>query len=116
MVRAAEGPEYPGWWRRYGKEHPEYFALANGKREPTGLDWEVGMCLAEPRFWEQVIEDWQKEPDRSSGVRAFLDLSENDGGLQCTCEKCEAWAPADKMSDRFARFWLTNPGCTIFGR
>jgi hypothetical protein len=117
------------WWKRYGKEHPEYFnLLASGKREPYGLEHEVSMCVAEPGFWRQIVTNWQALPERSPGVRPMFDCSENDGLALCRCPKCLAWdvpptetvkgkltGPVGKielveyrkpLSDRYARFWL----------
>ena len=120
---------FRNWWKRYGKEHPEYFnLLPNGKREPFGLEHEVSMCVAEPAFWRQIVADWLALPELSPGVRPLIDCSENDGIALCTCPKCRAWdvPPLETvkgeltgskgkvelvefrkpLSDRYARFWL----------
>jgi len=120
---------FRNWWKRYGKEHPEYFnLLPNGKREPFGLEHEVSMCVAEPALWRQIVHDWLELPELSPGVRPLIDCSENDGIALCTCPKCLAWdvPPVETLkgeltganrkvelaeyrkplSDRYARFWL----------
>ena len=43
-VRFVYGHAFTTWWKRYGKEHPEYFALHNGKRAPWGDPANIKMC------------------------------------------------------------------------
>ncbi len=119
---------FRNWWNQYGEEHPEYFnLLPSGKREPVGLAHEVSMCVAEPRLWRQIVQNWLALPEERPGVRPLIDCSENDGIALCTCAKCRAWdapnvearsgqitGPEGKivtveyfspLSDRYAKFW-----------
>ena len=120
---------FRNWWKRYGKEHPEYFnLLADGERKPFGLEHEVSMCVSEPGLWRQIVAEWRELPELAPGVRPLIDVSENDGIALCRCAKCRAWdvpptetlkgkltGPNRKvelveyrkpLSDRYARFWL----------
>ena len=76
---------------RYGKEHPEYFTLRNGKRL-----WDVKddsrhtePCKSNPEVikivTESVLAELAKNPNRSN-----ISVSQNDNHLYCQCEKCAA--------------------------
>jgi len=78
---------------KYGKTHPEYYALVDGKRDVPGEDYdykhEGQICTANPEVVKVVVE-W---------VRKFLDehpdydgvhITLNDGGGFCECERCRA--------------------------
>jgi hypothetical protein len=78
---------------KYGKTHPEYYALVNGKRDVPGADYdykhEGQICTTNPEVVKVVVQ-W---------VRNFLDehpdydgvhITLNDGGGFCECEKCRA--------------------------
>jgi hypothetical protein len=75
----------------YGKEHPEYFALRDGKRlAPVGNDgYETEPCLANPdvlRIVTAAVRDTlEKNPQLAN-----ISVSQNDNDRYCTCEKCAA--------------------------
>lgn len=86
------------WWDKHSKAHPEYFnLLPDGTRrsDPTyhgGSNRLVSMSVAEPGFWQSIIEHWQetRTPDDP-----HIDCSENDTSGRCTCPKCLAWDVPD---------------------
>jgi len=133
-LRPGYGHSFGKYWDRFGKDHPEYFAmLPDGTRrlDPTsepGPEW-VHMCVSEPGLWKQVIEDW-----KAKGSPEFINVCEDDGWAGCACERCLSWDPPDpdnpvpfdkrleaakkvfdrkgdwqlqlgSLSDRYARFW-----------
>ncbi len=68
---------------KYFKEHPEYFSEINGKRVPRQP------CLTNPEVVEIMTENvlqWMRE---RPGYKYF-EMSQNDGGGYCQCEKCAA--------------------------
>jgi len=77
----------------YFKEHPEWFALVNGKR---GYEWDpkygLQMCTTNPealdKFAEIIIRKCRNAPSYMKGI--MFPLSPNDGYGQCECEKCRA--------------------------
>lgn len=112
---------FAGWWLKYGKEHPEWFAMdKNGRRGPkedaniTELR-QTSICVSNPELHKFIIEqDWNGGD--------FLLLGEVDRRVFCQCEKCRSWdgpqpaTPPDfakqdyepqMVSDRYARFWQT---------
>lgn len=72
---------------KYYKDHPEYFGLVNGKRTTGPVD--AQLCLTNPdvlKIATKQVFDWIKEhPDATS-----IDVSQNDGGNPCQCDKCQA--------------------------
>ena len=109
----AAGHSFGHWWKRYGKEHPEYFnRLPNGRREPLyGNAWGVTMCVSEPGVWKQKVAEWKARlPDvrKAAGTidewLPWINCCENDYAGLCTCSRCRAW---DAPDSRFARndYW-----------
>lgn len=116
---------YDEWLRpsRHVKSNPEFFALVNGKRlKPTDSQGSKGWqpCVSNPKvqqvMGEAVIEYFRKNP-QLPGINVAI----NDGGGDCTCEKCRAldgpktdYSRGIGMSDRYVFF--SNRICEIVGR
>ena len=104
------GHAFTQWWKKYGKSHPEYFALVDGKRQPkhAGQPDRVKLCVSNPAVWKQIVADWAKNPNRNR----FIGVCENDSGNYCECPECRKldmpprpgtkWY--DDLSDRYVYF------------
>jgi hypothetical protein len=117
--RMSYGHAFTNWWERFGKTHPEWFQLVNGKRGPTKPTARFSMCVSNPDLHREIVAQW-----KARGAPNFINVVENDILGQCECEKCRAWdgpTPADAnkfyapnfkvygapfVSDRYARFAL----------
>ena len=134
--RMSYGHAFTDWWERYGKTHPEWFQLVNGKRGPAKSGARYSMCVSNPELHREIVARW-----KAKGASDFINVVENDIVGLCECENCKAWdgpAPADVMkyyppgskvhgsrfvSDRYARFELAvqqlaakeNPNVTAIG-
>ena len=116
------GHNFSGWWKRFGKTHPEYFArLCNGKRETMKGD-EGGqysmLCESEPGVWRQIVADWLRSPERKPGnipYKPYLNLCENDSPGMCTCERCRAWDAPDPRFET-TPYWQGSDPLTRLGR
>jgi hypothetical protein len=60
------------------KQHPEWFALVNGKRQPSQ------MCSTNPEVIDYMVDYVLK------GKQDIVNISPNDGGGFCQCERCRA--------------------------
>ncbi len=109
------------WWDRFGKIHPEYFALNKGRRFPIAPDGSrkdditissgpysraIALCVSNDAVIKQIIKDWDKKSD-------FINICENDApaSLSCHCEKCIEIDPKhsrnlnnDMGADRYISF------------
>ena len=113
------------WWQRYGKEHPEWFALrtdgTRGHPDPDATD--VPLCVTNEELQDFIVEQWDG--------KSVLRLGPGDRPGRCSCERCRAWdgpqpenppwfakliygsEPREEglfpgaTSDRYARFWKT---------
>jgi hypothetical protein len=89
------GHAYAGWWEKYGKEHPEWFALQpNGTR--TQQPERERLCKSNPALWNEIarvrIAEFKADPSKR-----MASLAPNDGGANkwCMCAACRALDPAD---------------------
>jgi len=95
----------------YFNDHPEYFALVNGKRQPTQL------CLSNDTvFWivrDSVTAMFKRYPDAQ-----VISVSQDDNTQYCICERCaktdaEEGSPAGSMLRLVNRVAAEFPGKTI---
>ena len=133
---------FTDWWKRNGKEHPEWFQLRDdGKRGPRKSTSRFSMCVSNPEFQKQIIDQWSTHHTPKPGTKSFINACENDILGSCTCAVCQAldgpapadyltyYSPTSKMadsrfvSDRYAHFWLAlqqqaariDPNATVLG-
>jgi hypothetical protein len=92
-------------WKRFLKEHPEWFAMqADGSRyfDPN---WErPRLCLSNPALVDAIVQEKLKELQRNPRQRS-TSLIVNDGGSKagfCLCDACKAMDPPD---GRPTRIW-----------
>jgi len=69
--------------KEYFEEHPEYYALRDGKRTPAQL------CLTNPDVLRITI-DKVKQWMRDQPEKQIFDVSQNDNGSYCQCPACKA--------------------------
>lgn len=102
--RPGGGHAFHTWWKKYGAEHPGYFALNKyGKREPVPLpkahqtDEFIKICASNPDVVKQLVRDWLPKKD----VVRFVDTGLNDGIENfCLCGEC-AKLDVPKKGDKF---------------
>ncbi|MFA6929028.1 MAG: DUF4838 domain-containing protein [Lentisphaeria bacterium] len=92
---------YGKWWKRYGKDHPEYFAMnINGVRGPAptrlkgapaddptayaGSDLLVAFCCTNDALLDAVIDNWDKKDWLNFFQPDLYDFE------SCYCENCRA--------------------------
>ncbi len=106
------GHAFTGWWDRYSKTHPDYFALNKwGKREPelrvepktenpafTAKDREsIKVCPSNPKVAEQIVQNWVARGKRTKWVNACM--NDQVWGF-CRCPDC-AKLDVPKEGERF---------------
>ncbi|HUX94923.1 MAG TPA: DUF4838 domain-containing protein [Bacteroidales bacterium] len=67
----------------YYKDHPEYFAMRDGKRLPTQL------CLSNPEVLKIVIQNLRKQVASNPDAK-YWSVSQNDNRQYCQCDECRA--------------------------
>ncbi|OQA86997.1 MAG: hypothetical protein BWY31_01041 [Lentisphaerae bacterium ADurb.Bin242] len=83
--------------KKYGKTHPEFFALQpSGSRDPGDNDSRTRLCLSNRLLAEYIAEDCIRYFDanpKQKGYRICL----NDGGERyfCMCEECRKLDPVN---------------------
>lgn len=78
------------------EKHPEWFALVEGKRQPTQL------CVSNPEVQQRVVEGVLRFFERHLDQQ-MASVEPNDGGGHCECEGCKAiGSPSDQA------FFLAN--------
>jgi len=103
------GHAFANYWQRFGKTHPEYFALLpNGKREPLAGDKNgnfITMCVSNPAFQDQVIHDWSiSRRNAAAYYQPAVNACENDTPGMCVCAACRAWDAKDPLF-ALSKYW-----------
>ncbi len=75
--------------RVYYKDHPEYFALIDGKRDPQGQ-----LCLSNPEVLTVLVENLRRYMDESPDC-LYWSVSQDDHDRYCRCPDCQALNDAD---------------------
>lgn len=90
---------------RYGEEHPEYFALIDGKRVLEAYG-DPQPCVTNPDVinivTEAVLAEIEAHPERHN-----FSVSQNDNDRYCRCERCEA-INAREGTPMGAQLYLVN--------
>lgn len=109
------GHAFTDWADRYWETHPEYFAMnKEGKRFNKGKY--SSMCVSNPAFHQQIVENWKASGKTDSAVNA----KENDTLGECQCPTCLSWdvetdrrwptglyAKNPNVGERYARYFLS---------
>ena len=90
------GHAFTKWWQRFGKTHPEYFALLqDGTRRPLVGDPRgtyIPMCISNPDMQDQFVKEWSRLRSRwHRGRWNYIAACENDVPGLCVCKNCRAW-------------------------
>lgn len=106
------GHAFTKWWEKYGKDHPEYFALNKyGKRAPWNASQpdRIKMCVSNTALQKKIVENYL----RSRKGNNVINVCENDSAGYCRCPRCKALdAPkpgeefGQNMTDRY--IWFAN--------
>ena len=118
-LKLSGGHAFDGYWNRYGKEHPEWFALQpSGSRDQSASPTRPRLCKSNPGLIAAVarekIQELTANPDLDG-----VSIAPSDGGrtMFCTCAACEAldapegrkvkWGDVEHVSytDRCVHFW-----------
>jgi|GEM_PF-3205708 len=93
---------------RYFENHPEYYALIHGKRNPTQI------CTTHPDVIREVVQNILSQFDSQATGPYTVSLCPNDSDDFCQCARCEALDeghrdPFDPQkpctTDRLMVFW-----------
>ncbi|MEW6357852.1 MAG: DUF4838 domain-containing protein [Planctomycetota bacterium] len=75
--------------KEYFKDHPDYYALINGKRSE---DRECKLCYSNPDCVREVAKNMAKMLDENPSID-LISLSPTDGQMWCECDACRAMDP-----------------------
>jgi hypothetical protein len=95
MGRHAEGPQghsFRNFWEKYSATDSDIFALLpSGKRGYAGRPGVVKMCVANPKLWDLLTEQFRAAHANNPNNHA-LQACEADGRAgHCTCDLCKAF-------------------------
>jgi hypothetical protein len=108
-LNLSAGHAFTQLWAKYGKEHPEWFALQpDGSRDQSKNPDRARLCVSNPdliaAIAKEKIEELKKNPNLLG-----VSIAPNDGGRPtfCTCPKCEA---LDSAKGRKILLWDFSKG------
>jgi hypothetical protein len=91
-------------WAKYGKDHPEWFALQpDGSRDQSRSPDRARLCKSNPDLIAAIAREKIEELNRNPALLG-VSIGPNDGGRTsfCTCPKCEA---LDSAKGRKVMLW-----------
>ena len=69
---------------KYGKTHPEYFSLIDGKRNPV-----TQLCLSNEDVFQTLVSELRERIEKNPKAK-YWSVSQNDNDKYCQCEPCTA--------------------------
>lgn len=87
---------------KYWKDHPEWYALVNGKRDPYSVEW-WQMCYSNKELQvaaaQKIREFFYEHPEYTQAA-----LAANDGWFEgfCECEECQKMGTPSEIILQFA--------------
>ena len=67
---------------KYGKNHPEYFSLIDGVRNPV-----TQLCLSNEDLFKTLVDELRERIDKNPSAR-YWSVSQNDNDKYCQCDTC----------------------------
>jgi len=86
---------------KYFKTHPEYYALRDGKRQPTQL------CLSNPEVVDTLINNLRKIINARPEMK-YWSVSQADNNKSCLCDACL------KLNEQYGGDINRNSGAIIY--
>lgn len=96
-------------WEKYGKNHPEWFALQHdGTRDQSRSPDRARLCVSNEELIAAIATEKIEELNRNPNLLG-VSIAPNDGGRSafCTCAKCEA---LDSARGRKIQLWDFSKG------
>jgi hypothetical protein len=103
------GHAFPHLWAKYGKDHPDWFALQpDGSRDQSANPDRARLCKSNSELIATIAKEKIEELTRNPALIGVA-LGPNDGGRTsfCTCPKCEA---LDSPKGRKIMLWDFTKG------
>ena len=103
------GHSFGHMWGKYGKEHPDWFALqSNGSRDQSSSPDRARLCTSNPELIAAIAREKIDELTRNPALLG-AGVGPNDGGRPsfCSCPKCEA---LDSARGRKVQLWDFSKG------
>ena len=111
------GHAFTKYWHKYGKKHPEWFALnENGERGLNGFpkleEIRQKFCVSNIMLQDEIVSNWKKEYKKNG--KNIYNASINDSRGYCTCANCKLLDSKDHVhedfqekakTDRYVYFW-----------
>lgn len=85
------------WWKTYREVRSDFFnLLPDGTRrsDPNyhgGSPTLISMCLSNPDLHKRIVKKWIEKCGEPSCSNKYIDASENDTPIKCTCFSCMKW-------------------------
>src|ERR1043166_521556 len=103
------GHAFTHMWAKYGKEHPEWFALQHdGSRDQSKGPDRARLCVSNAELIAALTREKIEELNKNPNLLG-VSIAPNDGGRPafCTCPKCEA---LDAANGRKVMLWDFSKG------
>jgi len=105
-IKPPTGHTAIGWWDKYSKDHPEWFAMCSdgtrGNPRPDRDVQQISLCVTNEELEDFIVDQWDG--------KSTLVLGPIDHVGRCNCEKCRAWdGPQPENPPWFAKLMYSDP-------
>jgi hypothetical protein len=108
-LNLSAGHAFPHLWAKYGKDHPDWFALQpDGSRDQSRSPDRARLCVSNGELIAAVAREKIEELNKNPNLLG-VSIAPNDGGRTtfCTCPRCEA---LDSAKGRKVLLWDFSKG------
>lgn len=95
-IRITAGHAFGHLYAKYGKEHPEWFALQPDGTRTQKQSSRARLCMSNPELTSAIAREIIEKLDQNPNT-TYIPLGLNDGGPDafCMCESCKKLDPPD---------------------
>jgi hypothetical protein len=93
---------------KYGKTHPEYYSLIDGKRNPV-----TQLCLSNEKVFQTLVTDLRKRIEKNPKAK-YWSVSQNDNDKCCQCASCNALNKKYGNFPSGSMIWFINKVARVF--
>ncbi len=102
--RPGYGHAFTKYWEKYGKQHPEWFALGKNGKRGVGSGQKADrlkLCVSNPELLDAIVAEWRAKWLKDKNYNVY-NACPNDSRGYCRCKKCRALDAGNETDKKYA--------------